>query len=95
MGIALYDGRYSKIHFWNALTGKQDLVYVFEIGFQFYTSSTKDNILSEKENLVNNHVFNKNRKHLEFSKSLSSKTSKIQLFDFENISAVTCTSERG
>ena len=38
--------------------------------------------------------FTKNHKFLEFSKS-QSKTSKIHQFDYEYISAVRCTGERG
>ena len=36
----------------------------------------------------------KNRKFLEFPKS-QSKTSKIQHFDYENVSTVKCTSKKG
>ena len=64
------------------------------ICFQFHTPVTKENILSEKE-FGKDHVFLIiNHKFLEFLKSLS-KTSKIQHIDYENISTVLCTSERG
>ena len=52
----------------------------------FNTSITKDNILIM--------FLIKNREFLDFSKSLF-KTSKIQHIDYENISTVLCTTERG
>ena len=57
--------------------------------FLFLTPSTMDNILAEKNLFGKKHFLTKNLNFLEFSKSLL-----IHHIDYENISAVKCTSGR-
>ena len=45
-------------------------MHVFDIGLQFYTSSKKDNIFSEKHNLVKEKVCNQKSNFWSFIKSV-------------------------
>ena len=68
-------------------------MFVFEIGFQFETSTKRTTFKAQKIG-VKDHVFNQKSFISGMLKSLSS-TSRIQNLDNENKFTVLCTSERG